>query len=99
MRGGSVLRSVALSGALIAAVALAADVVVLEDWGGAPVGTTGVPPGWQKQAWGGAPKYDFTLIEQDGQGPLQLKSAGDSSNMAKDIRGKGRRSGAPSLTG
>src|SRR5262249_58089875 len=99
MRGGSVLRSVALSGALIAAVALAADVVVLEDWGGAPVGTTGVPPGWQKQAWGGAPKYDFTLIEPDGQRLLHLYKAGDSSNIAKDIMDKEPRSALPLLDG
>src|SRR5262249_48906074 len=97
MRGGSVLRSVALAGMLIAAVALAADVVVLEDWGGGPVGTTGIPPGWQKQSWGGAPKFDFTLIEQDGKRLLQLKSAADSSNIAKDIGGKVRLSATPIL--
>jgi DUF3047 family protein len=97
MRGGLVLRSIALAGALITAGALAADIVVIEDWLGAPVGTTGVPPGWQKQTWGGTPKYDFTLIEQDGQRVIQLRSAGDSSNMSKDIRGKVRLAATPIL--
>jgi len=88
MRRDRILRSVGLAGALIAAVALAADIVLIEDWSGAPVGTTGVPPGWAKQTWGGAPQFDFTIVEQDGQRAIQLRSAGDSSNMSKDIRGK-----------
>ena len=88
MRRGRILRRIGLGVALTAAVALAADLVLIEDWSGAPVGTTGVPPGWAKQTWGGAPKYDFTVIEQDGQRVIQLRSAGDSSNMSKDIRGK-----------
>jgi DUF3047 family protein len=88
MRRGRALRNIGLAGTLIAAVALAADLVLIEDWSGAPVGATGVPPGWGRQTWGGAPKYDFTLIEQDGQRVIRLRSAGDSSNMSKDIRGK-----------
>jgi hypothetical protein len=91
------IRSVGLAGALIAAVALAADLVVIEDWSAVPVGTTGVPPGWQKQTWGGSPKYDFAVIEQEGQRVLQLRSAGDSSNMSKDIRGKVRLAATPIL--
>jgi hypothetical protein len=83
-----ILRGLGLAGALIATVALAADLVVVEDWAGPLVGTTGVPPGWQKQTWGGSPRYDFTIVEQDGQRAIQLRSASDSSNMSKDIRGK-----------
>src|SRR5262252_5747550 len=85
---GRTVRGFALAGALVAVVALAADLVLIEDWSGPAVGTTGVPPGWQKQTWGGAPKYDFTIVEQDGQRAIQLRSAGDSANMSKDIRGK-----------
>jgi hypothetical protein len=97
VRRGRSVRSLAQTGALIAVVALAADLVVIEDWLQAPVGTTGVPPGWQKQTWGGAPKYDFTVIEQEGQRVLQLRSAGDSSNISKDIRGKVRLAATPIL--
>jgi hypothetical protein len=71
----------------VAALAWAADVVPVEDWAGVPVGTRGIPPGWQKQSWG-SPKYDFTLVENDGRKVLHLKSAGDSSNISKDIKGK-----------
>ena len=90
-------RILALAGLLVSAVALAADLVVVEDWSSAPVGTTGVPPGWQKQTWGGSPKYDFTVIEQEGQRVLQLRSGGDSSNINRDIRGKVNLSSTPIL--
>jgi hypothetical protein len=71
----------------VAAVAMAADVVVIEDWSQAAPGSKGIPAGWQKQDWG-SPKYDFMVVDQDGQRVLHLKSAGDSSNINKDIRGK-----------
>src|SRR5262249_49501461 len=91
------IRNVGLAGVLIAAVALAADLVVIEDWSAIPVGTTGVPPGWAKQTWGGAPKFDFAIVEQDCQRVMQLRSAGDSSNMSKDIRGKVNLASTPIL--
>ena len=65
-------------------------------WAAIPAGTRGIPPGWSKQDWG-SPKYDFTVIEQDGQRVLHLKSAGDSSNINKDIRGKVRLAETPIL--
>jgi len=71
----------------LAALALAADLVVIEEWSSQPVGTTGIPPGWQKQQWG-SPNYDFAVIENEGHKVLQLKSAGDSSNISKEIKGK-----------
>jgi hypothetical protein len=85
MRGG--IRIAALAGLFAAVAALAADVVVIEDWSEAPVGHTGVPPDWAKQGWG-HPAYDFAVVEEDGRRALRLKSAGDSSNINKDIRGK-----------
>ena len=51
----------AWGGLLVAALALAADVVVIEDWSAAPIGGKGIPPGWHKQDWG-SPKYDFTVV-------------------------------------
>ena len=76
---------VAVLGVLMAAVA-AADVVV-EDWSSQPVGTKGIPPPWQKQRWG-SPAYDFTIVEDGGRKVLRLRSAGDSSNISKEIKGK-----------
>ena len=70
-----------------AVLAWAADVVVVEDWSGYPVGTKGIPPGWQKQRWG-SPSYDFTVEEDGGQKVLHLKSEGDSSTISKEIKGK-----------
>jgi Protein of unknown function (DUF3047) len=71
----------------VAALASAADVVLVEDWAGVPVCTNGIPPGWQKQRWG-SPTYDFSVVEQEGRKVLHLKSAGDSSNISKEIKGK-----------
>jgi hypothetical protein len=80
------IRVGALASLLVAAPALAADTTVVEDWSEAPVGHQGVPPGWAKQGWG-HPAYDFTVAEADGRRVLHMKSAGDSSNINKDIRG------------
>jgi hypothetical protein len=90
------VRGIALAGVLAAAVALAADVVVIEDWSAVPVGTKGIPPGWSKQDWG-SPRYDFVVVEQDGQRVLHLRSGGDSSNINRDIRGKVRLAETPIL--
>ena len=84
------LRYPALTAAAVlalAALAWAADVVPIEDWSSYAVGTKGIPPGWQKQRWG-SPSYDFTVIENDRQKALHLKSAGDSSTISKEIKGK-----------
>jgi hypothetical protein len=86
----------ALAGILVAALALAADTVVLEDWSEAPVGHQGVPPGWAKQGWG-HPAYDFRVAEADGRRALHMKSAADSSNINKDIRGTVRLAETPIL--
>jgi DUF3047 family protein len=95
MKARAGVRMAALFGLLVAVAVLAAEVVV-EDWSTVPVGTQGIPPGWSKQDWG-SPKYDFTVVEQDGQRALHLKSAGDSSNINKDIRGKVRLAETPIL--
>jgi hypothetical protein len=87
---------VLLAGLLAAALALASGPVVVEDWKGAPLGHQGVPPGWEKQSWG-SPAYDFTVVEDGGRRALRLRSAGDSSNVNKDVRGKVRLSETPIL--
>jgi hypothetical protein len=95
MRRGVSIRGGVLAGILVATLALAADVVI-EDWSVAPVGHKGIPPGWEKQAWGN-PTYDFTVVELDGRRALHLVSAGDSSNIHRDIRGKVRLADTPVL--
>jgi hypothetical protein len=71
----------------VAALAWAADAFVVEDWASVPVGTKGIPPGWQKQRWG-SPKYDFAVVEEDGRRVVHLKSASEGSTISKDIKGK-----------
>jgi hypothetical protein len=72
----------------LAAAALAADLVVVEDWSSQPVGTRGIPPGWQKRQNWGSPRFDFTVVENAGHRVLHLKSAGDSSSIHKEIKGR-----------
>jgi Protein of unknown function (DUF3047) len=96
MGRGLGMRIAALGVLLVAATALAADVFVVEDWSAVPVGTKGVPPGWQKQDWG-SPRYDFTVVEQDGRRAVHLKSADDGSTISKEIRGKVRLAETPIL--
>src|SRR5712692_3575507 len=72
---------------LTAVAAWAADTVVVADWSKYAVGTTGIPDGWKGGSWG-SPKYDFTVIENDGHRVLQLKSDGDSSTISTEIKGK-----------
>ena len=59
--------------------------VVVEDWAKIPVGTKGIPPGWQGQKWGD-PRYDFTVVEDGAGKALHLKSADDSSTISKEIK-------------
>jgi hypothetical protein len=96
MRGRSSIPIVAVAGVLVAALAMAADVVTIEDWSSAPIGHKGVPPEWAKQGWG-SPAYDFTVAEVDGRKALHMKSDADSSNVNKDIRGTVRLSETPIL--
>jgi Protein of unknown function (DUF3047) len=60
---------------------------VVEDWSKPPVGSKSVPPDWQPQKWG-SPKYDFTIVNDEGHKALHVKSAGDGSTISKDIKGK-----------
>ena len=61
--------------------------VPVEDWSAAPVGSKGVPTGWQKyETPGGHPAYDFTVVENAGRRSLHMKSAGEHSTIAKEVR-------------
>jgi Protein of unknown function (DUF3047) len=65
----------------------AAGSVVIEDWTSQKIGNTGIPPGWEPQRWG-SPRYDFTVVDDEGHHVLHLRSAKDSSNISKNIKGK-----------
>ena len=71
---------------LAVATVWAADPVVIEDWKAYPVGTKGIPPGWQGQDWG-SPAYDFRIVEDDGQRALHLKSRNEGSTISKEVKG------------
>jgi hypothetical protein len=72
---------------LVAAMAAAAERVVIEDWSHAPPGGKGIPRGWAGQSWG-RPEYDFTVVEDDGRRALHLKSRNERSTITRDIRGR-----------
>jgi hypothetical protein len=60
--------------------------VTVEDWSLAPVGSRGVPPGWQKyETPGGHPAYNLTVVEEPGRRYLHMKSAGERSTIAKEV--------------
>ncbi len=65
----------------------AVESVVVEDWSAYPLGTRGIPPGWQRQYWG-KPTYDFTIVEDEGRRALHMKSQNENSTITKDIRGR-----------
>ena len=72
---------------LIAAVAWAADRVVVEDWSKAPRGTRGIPAGWKGQSWG-SPAYDLTVEEDGGHPVLHMRSRDEGSTISKEIEGR-----------
>jgi len=64
----------------------AASTGPVEDWGAAPLGAKGVPPGWQKyETPAGRPAYDFTVVEDAGRRALHMKSSGEHSTIAKEV--------------
>ena len=54
---------------LVAAILVLAsiDPVVVDDWRGAPVGSTGVPPGWRTYGRGGDFKDPPVIVRHDGR--------------------------------
>src|SRR5262245_54520528 len=61
--------------------------VTVEDWSKQPLGAKGIPDSWKGQNWG-SPKYDFTIVVDDGHRALQMKSVNEGSTISKDIKGK-----------
>ena len=80
-------RLIVVAGLLVATCVAAWADFVVEDWKQHPVGTKGLPPGWEKQQWG-SPRYDFVIAEQDGRRVLHMKSKNEGSTIAKDVKGK-----------
>lgn len=72
---------------LLAAIALAAERVVVEDWSRNRPGTRGIPLDWKGQNWG-SPVYDFAVVESDGHTALHMRSQNDGTTISRDIRGK-----------
>ena len=63
------------------------DLVVIEDWAKGVAGAHGIPAGWTGQTWG-YPRYDLTIVVEDGQKVLHLKSENESSTISKKIKEK-----------
>jgi hypothetical protein len=76
-----------IAATLLAAAAWAADSVVVADWSAYAVGTRGIPDGWKGGNWG-SPRYDFEIVDVNGQRVLHLKSEGDSSTVSREIKDK-----------
>ena len=72
-----------------------AQTQVVEDWSSQPVGNKGVPNGWKAQNWG-SPKYDFTIVNDDGrkrqdrQPEWKTKLAPDHGTWARCVPACGR---------
>ena len=88
---GNVMRlrlSLAAGLVLVAAAGgWAADLVVVEDWKRYALHAKGVPDGWEAPTFTTG-RMDFTVVENDGHRVLHMRSQGDSSQIAKDIKGK-----------
>jgi DUF3047 family protein len=74
--------------AMTAVTAWASDTILIADWSKYAGGSRGIPDGWKGGTWG-SPKYDFVVIvTNEGNRVLHLRSDGDSSTIALDIKGK-----------
>jgi Protein of unknown function (DUF3047) len=82
-------RSLAVVVVLLCAIttAWAAGEVIVEDWSRQAVGAKGVPAEWKGQNWG-SPKYDMTVVNDDGRKALHLRSDNEGSTISKEIKGK-----------
>ena len=62
-------------------------VSLVEDWTQQVVGASGVPAGWKKyETPGGRPRYDFTVVSEDGGRGLRVRSQDEHSSIAKEVR-------------
>ena len=59
---------------------------LVEDWTQQVVGAAGVPTGWKKyETPGGRPRYDFTVVSEDGVRGLRVRSRDEHSSIAKEV--------------
>ncbi|HXJ80720.1 MAG TPA: DUF3047 domain-containing protein [Candidatus Methylomirabilis sp.] len=91
-RSGAVVVAVAalivvcLSSALVSRSTPQVEDIVVQDWTAQPLGSTGVPVGWSAyETFGGRPRYDFAVVEDDGRRALDLRSRDDHSTIVKKI--------------
>lgn len=73
---------------VVAGLAAAADDLVIEDWKGYKVGTTGLPGDWKPQNWGTPNYQNIKIVDDDGRRALSMKSVNDSSTINREIKGK-----------
>jgi DUF3047 family protein len=60
--------------------------ILIEDWRAQTVGSRGIPSGWTPYAtFGGRPKYDFVITEDEGRRALHVASHDEHSTIAKEV--------------
>src|SRR5580765_8300762 len=60
------------------------EVTVVEDWTQQVVGSSGVPAGWKKyETPGGRPRYDFSVVGEEGVRGLRLRSRDEHSRSRR----------------
>lgn len=65
---------------------LAAAPLVVDDWRTQPLGARGIPAGWRSyETPGGHPRYDFTIVEDQGRRVIELKSVDEHSTIAREV--------------
>jgi hypothetical protein len=72
---------------VLALVSVASAVqAVIEDWSVQAPGSRGIPSGWTPYAtFGGRPRYDFALTEDEGRRALRVASHDEHSTIAKEL--------------
>ncbi len=87
MKGRQDVRKIVSMFAAVGLVLVRPGVSVVEDWSQQPLGAVGVPSGWRPyETFGGHPRYDFTVVEEDGNRALHLASGDEHSTIVKPVR-------------
>ena len=86
MRACSLLGLLALCLLASSAARAVEGETLVEDWSQQIVGAMGVPSGWKKyETPGGRPRYDFTVVSEDGGRGLRVRSQDEHSSIAKEV--------------
>ena len=84
---GTVVLIACLCGARGLLISSTQEETEVANWAWQAVGSTGVPIGWIKyETFGGRPRYDFTVVDEDGRRALRLRSQDEHSTIVKQIR-------------